>query len=384
MGAVDLVVVGGGVMGAATAWRAAQRGASVVLIEQHAPGHSRGSSHGTSRIFRHAYAQPAYVALAAQARRGWAELAGSEEVEAELLAPVGAVDHGDPTMVAALAEALDGADVDHVTLDPDEAEARWPGLRFDTTVLFHAAAGRLHADACVRALHDAAEALGADVRLGVTVDAVDGGEAGGVEVHSSDGSSVTAGAAVVAAGAWASSLLGPVDGLPELRVTVEQPAHFVPVDQAAVARWPTFIHHPGAAIPATGRSVNGVYGLVGEEGVKLGFHGVGPEVDPKEADRPIDGELLDDLRRYAEAWVPGALSTRVEPVSCLYTTTPDHDPVVDRSGPLTILAGFSGHGFKFAPVIGEMAVDLALDRADPHPTFALGARAPHQGTGLPR
>lgn len=374
----DVVVVGGGVMGAATAWAVAGRGASVLLVEQHAPGHARGSSHGASRIFRHAYAQVGYVELARRALAGWREL--EEETGRTVLDLTGAVDHGAPAAIDELAAALGAAAVPFEVLPPDEAGLRWPGLRFDTTVLFHADAGRLHADRAVRTLHGAAGRRGAAVRLGTAVEAVTSvGE--GVEVRLADGGRIAAGTAVVAAGAWASRLLGGVDGLPALRVTVEQPAHFRPVDDTSP--WPSFIHHPGELLTMA-RAAHGVYGLADEEGVKVGFHGIGAEIDPEQADRPIDADALDDLRRYAETWVPGVVSTRAVPTACLYTTTPDHDPVVDRSGPITVLAGFSGHGFKFAPAIGALAADLCLDGAAPDPVFALTPRTPRTTPGMPR
>ena len=377
-GRYDVVVVGGGVMGAATAWAVAGRGASVLLVEQHAPGHQRGSSHGSSRIFRHAYSQVGYVELARRSLAGWHEL--EAETGREVLALTGAVDHGEPATVAALATALGQAAVPFEVLAPEEAATRWPGLRFDTTVLFHPDAGRLHADGAVRALHGAAGERGAEVRLSTTVASVD--EVGdGVEVRLDSGEVLTAGVAVVAAGAWASRLVGGVDGLPALRVTVEQPAHFQPADETLV--WPSFIHHPGALLTME-RAAHGVYGLAGEEGVKVGFHGIGAEIDPGVTERPLDAEALDDLRRYAETWVPGVVPTRAEPTTCLYTTTPDHDPVIDRSGALVVLAGFSGHGFKFGPAIGALAADLALDGAAPDPVFALGDRTPRADPGMPR
>ncbi|HEU5151196.1 MAG TPA: FAD-dependent oxidoreductase, partial [Iamia sp.] len=211
-----------------------------------------------------------------------------------------------------------------------------------------------------------------EVRLGEVVTAVE--EAGdGVAVRLASGDVVAAGVAVVAAGAWASRLLGGVDGVPAMRVTVEQPAHFRPVDEAVP--WPSFIHHPGALLTMD-RAVHGVYGLAGDEGVKLGFHGIGAEIDPDVTERPFDADALDDLRRYAETWVPGVVSTRAVPTTCLYTTTPDHDPVIDRSGAVVVLAGFSGHGFKFGPAIGALAAALALDGAAPDPLFALTPRIP--------
>jgi sarcosine oxidase len=133
------------------------------------------------------------------------------------------------------------------------------------------------------------------------------------------------------------------------------------------AHWPAFIHHEGAGIS----DPSGVYGLGSADGVKAGFHGVGPVVDPDRRDRSVDPAAVGRLQDYAEKWLPGVDHTRPAAVTCLYTTTPDHDFVIDRSGPFTVLAGFSGHGFKFASVVGEIAADL-VDGRPGSGRFSLG------------
>lgn len=170
------------------------------------------------------------------------------------------------------------------------------------------------------------------------------------------GEAIRADAVVVAVGGWAPRTLAPVTGLlPPLRVTQEQPLHFPAPD---AVDWPAFIHLGGGALDDPG----GVYGLGSADGVKAGFHGVGPVVDADHRDRSTDPAALRRLQQYAERWLPGADHTRPTAVTCLCTTTPDHDFVVDRGGPFTVLAGSSGHGFKFAPVIGELAADLVHGR----------------------
>jgi sarcosine oxidase len=172
------------------------------------------------------------------------------------------------------------------------------------------------------------------------------------EVVTSDGAAVTADAVVVAVGGWAPTVLAPlVPGVPQLRVTLEQPAHFPAADPLS---WPSFIHHGGQALGVAG----GVYGLGSVDGVKAGFHGIGPVIDPDRGERTADPSVLAALSGYARRWLPGVDADRAEAVTCLYTTTPDQDFVIDRTGPITVLAGFSGHGFKFASVIGELAADL--------------------------
>lgn len=350
-------------MGSATAWQLASRGFAVTLLERSTPGHTEGSSHGSSRIFRLAYPQPFYVSLATRALPLWRRV--ERESGRELLTLTGAVDHGAPEPIRELHAQLSLAGHTARILDPDQAAERWPGLRFDAGVLFHAAAGRIHADEAVLAFQQAAVVRGAQIRHRVRVTEVFRTRAGGVEVVTDAGEVVTADSAVIAVGGWAPVLAAQsVSGLPPLRVTQEQPIHFPAAD---LLDWPSFIHHPGAGL-TTGAEV---YGAGSVDGVKVGFHGVGPVVHPDTRDRGIDPAAQRRVQEYAEHWLPGVDSFSPTATTCLYTTTPDHDFVVDRDGPITVLAGFSGHGFKFAPAIGSLAADLVAG----HPgvgRFALG------------
>ena len=359
----EVVVIGGGVMGSAAAWQLASQGYGVTLLERSVPGHTEGSSHGSSRIFRLAYADGFYVSLAARALPLWRRI--EEESGRELLTLTGAVDHGPAPVVNELYARLREAGHEAQILSPGEAGERWPGLRFDTSVVFHADAGRVHADHAVLAFQEAAVARGATVRHQVRVVEVLRRGADRVEVATVDGEVIPADAAVVAVGGWAPGLAAEtVRGLPPLRVTQEQPVHFPAADPLA---WPSFIHHGGAGLDAD----FAVYGLGSDDGVKVGFHGVGPIVDPDHRDRTVDAAARDRIRAYAERWLPGADASHPDATTCLYTTTPDQDFVIDRDGPVTILAGFSGHGFKFAPLIGELAADLVSGRPGAS-RFALG------------
>jgi sarcosine oxidase len=351
------VVVGGGVVGSAAAWALARRGVEVLLLEQYGPGHRLGSSHGSARIFRLAYAEPEYVALARAALPRWRELEAT--TGRRLLELTGGVDHGDADVLAALRRALAAAGEPAELVDAAEVARRWPGLRVDGAALVQPTAGRLHADDAVRGFQEAARSAGAEVRHGVPVQAVEvAGDA--VRVHLGAGA-LTARHAVVAAGGWAAALLGGILPLPRLRVTEEQPVHFAPAEPGQ--SWPSFIHHrPGPA----------VYGLGSVDGVKVGFHGAGREVDPaRRAAGAVDEASLRAMRDYARRWLPGVDAERAEPSPCLYTLTDDHDFVVDRRGPLTVAAGFSGHGFKFAPAVGELLADLVAGVRPAPDRFAL-------------
>jgi sarcosine oxidase len=359
--AADVVVVGGGIMGSVAAWQLASRGADTVLLERFEPGHVRGASHGASRIFRFAYPDPLYAQLAVQALPGWRDIEAAAGVG--LLAVTGGVDHGVDAATCAVAGALEVAGVPGRWLDPAEAARRWPGLRFDGPVLFHPASGRLDADAAVAALHKLAVAAGAGVHHHVRVTGIGDGE-----VVTEAGDTYRCRQVVVCAGAWTERLLGERVQLPPLQVTQEQPLHFA---ARSDAEWPTFIHHRGQdAAPFAF-----AYGVrTPGEGIKVGFHHAGPECDPDARDFAPETQRLNVLLDYIRGWVPGVDAEAWTPITCTYTSTPTEDFVIDAVGSLVVAAGFSGHGFKFAPVVGSMLADLALGGPRPPQRFALPGR----------
>jgi sarcosine oxidase len=347
---VDVVVVGAGAMGSATAWWLARRGRSVALVEQFAQGHTRGSSHGSSRIFRYAYAEPRFVRMAQAALPLWREL--EDDIGRPLLEITGGVDYGDPVLVGPVAGALAECGVDHDRLPPDAAAERWPGMRFEGTVLHSPGAGRCLAAATVLALQRRALALGAEVRFATgaatlvwTDDAV--------VVRAAD-DEWRAPVAVVTAGAWLPALLGSRLPLPALRVTRERLQHFRSRSPEHGTTWPSFIHH---------RSDAWRYGLLSPgEGVKVAEHMTGPVTDPDEAPAgAADDAALDRVRRYVERWLPGLDPAPMYPATCLYTTTPTHDFILERHGPIVVGSPCSGHGFKFTPLIGRMLAALATE-----------------------
>ena len=342
----DVVVVGGGAMGAASARALAMGGRRVALVEQFEAGHDRGSSHGRSRIFRLAYQDASYVPLAQRALALWREL--SEECGTSLLATTGGVDHGPPQILDEIAAGLAAHGVASDGLTADEAIERWPGMRFEGPVLFQPDAGRVDADATVLALHRRAAELGADVLTGEHVHDIHVTD-DGVEVVTGERTLVGA-VVVVAAGAWLPKLapgLGLADELPDLVVTQEQPAYF---DAPGSEEWPVFVHygersHYGLFTPGVG--------------VKVGEHGTGVVVDP-DTRPPADDERVRRLSSYVERWLPGADPSPTRVDTCLYTTTPDERFVLRRFGDVVICSACSGHGFKFVPAIGEQVAELAI------------------------
>lgn len=369
-------------MGSATAWALARRGREVLLVERFEPGHAMGASHGEYRNFNVAYAEPEYVDLLVESRRLWGEL--EAEADRALLELVGLVNHGEaaPHQASsggrrdsfdAVHASLERAGIANEFLSPEHAQERWPGMRFDTRVLFSPESGRVKADASVEALQRVARELGADVRHGTrAVDIrVRGDDLVEVDLEARDGSVsvVQARSLVVTAGAWTQKLLGSHLALPRLVVTQEQPAHFTPRDPALDL--PSFNHLRDVS-PAGDYWYSDVYGMLTPgSGVKVGWHGTGARIDPDARTFTSEPVQLAALRRYAREWLPGVDDELFDEISCTYTSTDTTDFVLDRVGPITVGAGFSGHGFKFTPAVGRILADLATSGTRPAARFAL-------------
>ena len=356
----DLVVIGGGAMGTAAAWQAARRGLSVTLLERFAAGHNQGASHGSTRNFNQAYSDPEYVRLVEEAATLWAEL--ESEAGRTLIDRVGLVNHGQTAVLDATEAALSSCGIANELVSAREAQERWPQFRFRTNVLMLPQSGRVRAADALTALRTTAEARGADFRFEEP--------ATSVLVKGDNRVVVETGAAVyearrviIAVGAWSEKLFSDLLVLPRLRVTQEQPVHFAPT---TTDLWPSFNHFPDPNEPDDHYWLSPVYGMATPgEGIKAGWHGVGPVTDPDRRTFQAVPDQLAVLQRYAEEWLPGVDSRNLIPISCTYTTTDTENFVLERTGPIVIAAGFSGHGFKFTPAIGRILVDLAEGRQSP-------------------
>ena len=349
----DVLVVGGGAIGSATAWQLAARGVDVVLLERWAPGHHHGSSHGATRIFRLAYADAAYSARAVEALRLWREL--EEESGAVLLETTGGIDIGDEAAISAIEATFDVVGVRHERVPVAEAADRWPGFAVagqDEVVLHTPHAGRLWAERAVAVLHERAAALGCEIHTdepALSLDAATG--------HvGTERDEYVAETVVLTAGAWTPGLLeglpeSSLAGLPPFVVTREQTFHFPTLDDDLA--WPSFIHHrAGGAAPVYGLETPG-------EGIKVAEHGTGAETDPDDRSFEIDEIGRQRLIRYVTERLPGLDPKPVTELTCLYTSTPDDTFVLERRGRLVIGSACSGHGFKFTPETGRELADLA-------------------------
>lgn len=373
---VDVVVIGGGAMGSAAAWQLAKRGKSVVLLEQYGPGHQKGSSHGGSRIYRATYAQSEYLDLMAQALPLWDGL--EAETNTELLTRVGVVSHGYPPRDFETPMRAKGVNLQ--VMSPQEAQERWPAMRFEGKVLFEKdTAGRVNADLTIEVLQRRAAELGAVVRHHSPVLNARH-EAGGVVVATAD-AEYFADRLVLATGGWMNQLAVDLLGLDRplpLQVVEVAPVHFQINAKLAAgmteADWPSFTHDHAPVDPATGQPTRWpgiVYGLATTgEGIKVGFNAYGQEVSADARTwetRPGDVQLHQD---YARQWLPGLDPEAVTEINCTYTRTPSDDFIMDRRGRVVVASCCSGHGFKFTPMIGKMLADLAEQPLDQEPAQA--------------
>ena len=348
----DVLVVGAGLMGSATAWSAARRGASVAVLEQFTPHHTMGSSHGSARIVRRAYGDALYTRLTGRAFELWRELELARDVR--LLRQLGGLDFGRRRAVATLVEHLTGAGVPHEVMDAAEAERRWPGMLFSGPVVFHDQAGTVDAEGAVDAFLADAQLHGAVVRFETAVQSVTVRGPDLVEVRT-DGGVITARRVVLAPGAWLAQLVGELVELPELVVTQQQIAHFPRLDPSAPA-WPSVIHDDQ---PPIYHLAGGRDGTVADDR-KIARHDGGRVTTGVPHDRSLDASSSAELVDYVRRWLPGLDPTPRNETTCLYTSTPSEDFVLDRVGPIVICSPCSGHGAKFAPLIGELTADLAL------------------------
>jgi monomeric sarcosine oxidase len=364
----DAVIIGAGLAGCAAAWALAGRGRSVVVVEAFQPGHRRGSSHGSARIFRRAYPDPLYVCLTGRAGRLWRQL--EDEAGEELVHVTGGLDYGSTRDPEDMYDILTARGVPAQLLPPAAAAERWPGFAFDPAegpVLYHPEAGAIDAERAMAAMRRVATMKGAVFHYETPAVRVAPGGPGAV-VHTAGGT-FAAPVVVVAAGAWLRPLLGGQVTLPPLTVTQQQAFHFAPSAPAGAGPWPDFIHHGEVA----------VYGLAaGRDGeapgaVKLGEHGNGVVTTGDDRDGIVRPAARDRVTRFVRERLPGLDDKPVGELTCLYTATVNEDFILDRQGPLVICSACSGHGAKFAPLTGELAADLACGGSPADRRFTLAA-----------
>jgi sarcosine oxidase len=360
----DVIVAGVGGMGSAAVYHLARRGRRVLGLERFDIPNEMGSSHGLTRIIRLAYYEdPAYVPLLQRAYVLWRDL--ERATGDHLLHITGSVDAGPPG--SAVFEGSRRScvlhDLPHEVVNSAELTRRYPGyhLPAETMAVLQPDGGFLLPERCIVAHVTAAQALGAEVHGREQIldwEPLDGG----VRVHTTRGV-YEAGRLIVTAGPWAATLLPQLATLarPERQVLAwlqpSRPALFTP------ERFPVF----NLVVPE-GRFYG--FPIFGIPGFKFGkYHHLEEQVDPDRVDRECHPRDEAVLRAFAERYFPDGAGPTMSLRVCLFTNSPDEHFIVDRHPEhpqVVIAAGFSGHGFKFCSVIGEILADLAGEGPTPH------------------
>ncbi|HEX5178056.1 MAG TPA: N-methyl-L-tryptophan oxidase [Gemmatimonadaceae bacterium] len=354
----DVMVIGAGAMGSAAAYALARRGVRVTAIDRWAPPHAHGSSHGRTRIIREAYFEhPAYVPLVRRAYHLWAEL--ERHTGRPLFRRTGGLTLGAPdgVLVSGALRSAREHGVEHEVFDAQELKRRFPALAppNGTVGVHEHRAGILFPERCVESLRAAAREHGAVLETGERALRWDASSAS-VTV-TTDHRVYHARRVILAAGAWLAPL-APALGVP--LVVERQVIHWITPrkhpERVGARHLPVAIweYAPGRmfyVIPDVG------------DGLKAALHHQGATVDPDESVAPASREEQAAALSLVDRYLHDAAGIVSESAACLYTNTPDGHFVIDAhpGAPQVIVASAcSGHGFKFAPAIGEALADLAL------------------------
>lgn len=357
----DFAVIGLGAMGSAAAAALASRAGSVVAFDRLAPPHTLGSSHGRTRIIREAYYEhPLYVPLVRRAYELWQEL--ERETGKHLLTITGGLMVG-PEAGTLFSGALASArthGIQHAVLDAAAISERFPAYRAaqSDVGLFEERAGMLFPERCIEAQVARARSRGAALNINEEVRGWTVSQSG-VTLRTNV-RSYHADRLIIAAGPWLPTLHESLGR--QLPLTVErQLSHWFrpkPGDsskyqasRAPIALWELANGELFATLPDLG------------DGVKCGTHHGGPPTSPHSVDRTVSPAESQMAREALESVMPGAGGEMVESRVCLYTNTPDSHFIIDwvERGRVLVLSPCSGHGFKFASAIGEIAAQLAID-----------------------
>ncbi len=347
-------------MGCATAYQLAKDGRRVLVLEQYTLGNRQGSSHGPSRLFRLAHTNADYVELARAAQVLWREL--ESESGQPLMQPVDALDFGPPGVLEELRATLQATNVSFELLDRHEIMQRFPhfALTEGTIGLYQANYALLPADRCVNTFARQARLHGATFIEGQSVLSIHA-TGNGVEVRTPK-ASYRAGCAILCAGSWLGLLVRQLGLILPLTVRKELITFYKPPDPAAwmPGRFPLFRHH----LPGYDARGGVGFPIYEHAGAKMLLDCTGPLVKPGDPDRSVDQPVLDKVRRYIASLLPTLGSDIIAAETCRYTMTPDENFILDRHPEyphILIASPCSGHGFKFAPLIGRILADLAMD-----------------------
>ncbi|MFD8546505.1 N-methyl-L-tryptophan oxidase [Streptomyces sp. NPDC059649] len=374
----DVIVLGLGGMGSAAAHHLSARGARVLGLEKFGPVHSRGSSHGGSRITRQSYFEdPAYVPLLLRAYELYEDLQKATGREIATLCGGVMVGRPDSRTVAGSLLSARRWDLPHDLLDAAEIRRRFPTLtpEDDEVALYEPRAGLVRPENTVAAHLQLATRRGADLHYEEPVTRWERYR-DGVRVHTPE-NTYTAGQLVICPGAWAPRLLDDL-GVP---FTIERQIMYWFQPHGGTARFAP-AHHPIYIWEdATGSQVYGFPAIDGPDlGAKVAFFRKGTVCTPETIDRTVHDHEVAAMADRMSRHIPALPGRFLKAATCMYSNTPDEHFVIARHPAhpenVTVACGFSGHGFKFVPVVGEILADLALTGTTEHPIELFDPRRP--------
>ncbi|XP_027582585.2 peroxisomal sarcosine oxidase [Pipra filicauda] len=362
----DAIVIGAGIQGSFTAYHLAQRHRDTLLLEQFILPHSRGSSHGQSRIIRSVYPEEYYSRMMPDSFRLWQQL--EAEVGIRLYRQTGLVVLG-PAGNEEL-EACRRSLGDSQVLDPTALARHFPGCRLQAgqVAVLDSTGGVLFADRALRAVQEVFRRHGGTVRDGEKVLRI---EPGATVTVTTTGGVYQAPRLIITAGAWTGPLVEPLGlrlPLQPLRIDVCYWREKEPKSTNVGSVSPCFLTVGLSQAP------HGIYGLPALEypGMVKLCHHHGSPIDPEKRDQAPSGADRPDislLSSFISSYLPGLETQPAVMETCLYTNTPDKDFILDRHpkfSNIIIGAGFSGHGFKLAPVVGKLLCELSLGEEPSH------------------
>lgn len=363
----DCIVIGAGIQGSCTAYQLAKNKQKTLLLEQFVLPHSRGSSHGQTRIIRKAYEEDFYTQMMQESYELWAQL--EKEAGVELYRRTGLLvmgpENGEGFL--RLKATMQRHKIPTVLLEKQKFSQHFPNVNLSdgNGALMDPFAGVLYADRALRTVQRVFQSSGGVIKDGEKVIDI----RPGAEVTVTTGSGVYRGRSlVITAGPWANTLLthtGLQLPLKVVKINVCYWKEKIPGTYSVGQSFPCFIEME----PKEGEY--DIYGLPSNEYpglMKVCYH-MGSETEPDERDKQTDRGDIDILVRYVTRSLSGLVPVPAVVESCMYTVTPDHNFVLDSHptyGNIIIGAGFSGHGFKFGPIIGKLLFQLAMGQVPSH------------------
>ena len=357
----DAIVIGIGGMGSAALFELSRSGKNTLGIEQFELAHDQGSSHGSTRIIRLAYYEhPAYVPLVKRAYQLWQNL---ENLSGEqLLHVTGSIHIGyeDSNIFIGSKESCELHHLRHEIINGLEISKRFPAFRLPNDILsvYQPDGGFLRPEKCIETLAGLASNYGAEIHYREQFLDWNSTAEGGVRVRTNLGE-YEASNLIFTAGAWTGKIL---PGLSENLNPERQVMGWFDTQKSQLFS-PELLPVWTMLVPE-GR----FYGFPEFElpGFKIGlYHHLHETVDPDELDRSLLTEADEEaLRNCISEYFPGANNEMTQGKVCMFTNTPDENFILDRLPKfpqVVVAAGFSGHGFKFCSVIGEIVASIVND-----------------------